>query len=282
MRADLARREPEWLARWANERQYERVLEERLRDEAPEYVLHDGPPYATGAIHYGTAMNKVLKDIVVRSQLLMGKRAVYRPGWDCHGLPIEQQVEKNLGKDARGLDAVAFRQRCEEHAMKFVDVMRTEFKRLGCLGRWEDPYLTLAKDYEATIARQLAGFVAKGLVYRDKKPVHWCVVHRTALAEAEVEYEEHASPSIYVRFPIVGDIGKAEPRLRDQRAAFVIWTTTPWTLPANLAVVANPELDYVAIPRDGEYLIVAAGLAEIVPGGDGHRRAPGNVDPDPA
>jgi isoleucyl-tRNA synthetase len=262
MRADLARREPEWLARWAKERQYERILEARLRDEAPEYVLHDGPPYATGAIHYGTAMNKVLKDIVVRSQLLMGKRAVYRPGWDCHGLPIEQQVEKNLGKDARTLDAVAFRQRCEEHAMKFVDVMRTEFKRLGCLGRWDDPYLTLAKDYEATIARQLAGFVEKQLVYRDKKPVHWCFAHRTALAEAEVEYEDHASPSIYVRFPIVGDAGKADPRLRDQRAAFVIWTTTPWTLPANLAVVANPELDYVAIPRDGEYLIVAAGRAE--------------------
>ena len=262
MRADLARREPEWLKRWANDRQYERVLEARLRDEAPEYVLHDGPPYATGAIHYGTAMNKVLKDIVVRSQLLMGKRVVFRPGWDCHGLPIEQQVEKNLGKDARGLDAVAFRERCEQHAMKFVDVMRTEFKRLGCVGRWEDPYLTLAKDYEATIARQLAGFVKAGLVYRDKKPVHWCFFHRTALAEAEVEYEDHASPSIYVRFPIVGDVGKADARLRDKRAAFVIWTTTPWTLPANLAVVANPELDYVAIPRDGEYLIVAAGRAE--------------------
>jgi isoleucyl-tRNA synthetase len=262
MRADLARREPEWLARWAKERQYDRILEERLRDEAPAYVLHDGPPYATGAIHPGTVLNKVLKDIVVRSQLLMGKRAVFRPGWDCHGLPIEQQVEKNLGKDARGLDAVAFRQRCEEHALKFVDVMRTEFKRLGCVGHWDDPYLTLAKDYEATIARQLAGFVRAGLVYRDKKPVHWCWVHRTALAEAEVEYEEHASPSIYVRFPIAGDLGKADARLRDQRAAFVIWTTTPWTLPANLAVVANPELDYVAIPRDGEYLIVAAGRAE--------------------
>ena len=262
MRADLARREPEWLARWAKERQYERLLETRLRDEAPEYVLHDGPPYATGAIHYGTVLNKVLKDIVVRSQLIMGRRAVFRPGWDCHGLPIEHQVEKNLGKDARALDAVAFRERCQEHALKFVDVMRTEFKRLGCVGNWDDPYLTLAKDYEATIARQLAGFVDKGLVYRDKKPVHWCFVHRTALAEAEVEYEDHASPSIYVRFPIVGDLGKADPRLRDQRAAFVIWTTTPWTLPANLAVVANPELDYVAIPRDGEYLIVAAGLAE--------------------
>ena len=205
---------------------------------------------------------------MVRSQFLMGKRAVFRPGWDCHGLPIEQQVEKELGKDAKTLDAAAFRDRCEKHALKFVDVMRTEFKRLGCLGDWDHPYLTLAKEYEATIARQLAGFARAGLVYRDKKPVHWCLTHRTALAEAEVEYEDHTSPSIYVRFPVVGDLGKAEPRLREKKAAFVIWTTTPWTLPANLAVVANPELDYVAIPHGEaqgeaqEWLLVAAGLAE--------------------
>jgi isoleucyl-tRNA synthetase len=263
MRADLARREPEWLARWAREKQYERLLEARQREEAEAFVLHDGPPYPTGGIHYGTVLNKVLKDIVVRSQLILGRRAVFRPGWDCHGLPIEQQVEKELGKDAKALDAAAFRERCQAHALKFVDVMRGEFKRLGCLGLWDDPYLTLSKDYEATIARQLAGFVRRGLVYRDKKPVHWCLTHRTALAEAEVEYEEHASPSIYVRFPVKkGALGKAEPRLSDQEAAFVIWTTTPWTLPANLAVVANPELDYVAIPQAGEYLIVAAGLAE--------------------
>ena len=187
---------------------------------------------------------------------------MYRPAGTATACQSSAPVEKNLAKDARALDAVAFRERCHEHAMKFVDVMRTEFKRLGCVGNWDDPYLTLAKDYEATIARQLAGFVDKGLVYRDKKPVHWCFVHRTALAEAEVEYEERRSPSIYVRFPIPGGFGKADPRLRDKRAAFVIWTTTPWTLPANLAVVANPELDYVAIPRDDEYLIVAAGLAE--------------------
>src|SRR3954447_12830268 len=269
MRADLARREPEWLARWARERQYERLLEARLRDEAETSVLHDAPPYPTGGIHYGTVLNKVLKDIVVRSQLLMGKRAVFRPGWDCHGLPIEQQVEKELGPKAKEMDAAAFRGHCEKHALKFVDVMRTEFKRLGCLGLWDDPYLTLAKDYEAAIARQLAGFARAGLIYRDKKPVHWCLTHRTALAEAEVEYEDHASPSIYVRFPVVGDLGKADPRLREKPAAFVIWTTTPWTLPANLAVVANPELDYVAIPRDGEYLVVAAGLAETFLAGTG-------------
>jgi isoleucyl-tRNA synthetase len=271
MRADLAKREPAWLERWASERQYERVLEARAAAGAPDFVLHDGPPYPTGGIHYGTVLNKVLKDIVVRSQLAMGKRAVFRPGWDCHGLPIEQQVEKELGKDAKALDAPAFRQHCQAHALKFVDVMRGEFKRLGCLGRWDDPYLTLARDYEATIARQLAAFARRGLIYRDKKPVHWCLAHKTALAEAEVEYEDHASPSIYVRFPLVEGVGKAVPRLQDKRAALVIWTTTPWTLPANLAVVANPELDYVAIPRRGagqgldddvEYLIVAAGRAE--------------------
>ncbi len=265
MRADLARREPEWLARWQRDRQYEQILEARRRDGASKYVLHDGPPYATGGIHYGTALNKVLKDIVVRSQLIMGHEAVFRPGWDCHGLPIEQQVEKAAakdGKDAKSLDPVVFRQQCETYALKLVDVMRTEFKRLGCFGVWDDPYLTLAPEYEATIARQLAAFVRADRMYRDKKPVHWCLVHRTALAEAEVDYAEHESPSVYVRFPIVGDLGKADPRLAGKPAAFVIWTTTPWTLPANLAVVANPELDYVAIPHRGEYLLVAAGLAD--------------------
>jgi len=266
MRADLAKREPAWLERWERERQYARILEARLREEAPPFLLHDGPPYPTGGIHYGTVLNKVLKDIVVRSQLIMGRRAVFRPGWDCHGLPIEQQVEKDLGKAKADLSPAEFRERCRAHALKFVDVMRAEFKRLGCLGVWDDPYLTLSRDYEATIVRQLAAFARRGLIYRDKKPVHWCVVHRTALAEAEVEYEEHTSPSIYVRFPVEGDLGAADPRLAGRRAAFVIWTTTPWTLPANLAIVANPELSYVALPvtRDGatELLVVAEGLAE--------------------
>ncbi|HVZ86332.1 MAG TPA: class I tRNA ligase family protein, partial [Polyangia bacterium] len=202
MRADLARREPEWLERWRRDGQYDRILAARRQENATSFVLHDGPPYPTGGIHYGTVLNKVLKDIVVRSQLLMGRLAEFRPGWDCHGLPIEQQVEKELGPKAKEMHAAEFRAHCEKHALRFVDVMRAEFKRLGCLGHWEDPYLTLSKDYEATIARQLAGFVRAGLVYRDKKPVHWCLTHRTALAEAEVEYEDHASPSIYVRFPV--------------------------------------------------------------------------------
>ena len=268
MRADLAKREPAWLSRWEQERQYARILEARSREEAPPFVLHDGPPYPTGGIHYGTVLNKVLKDIVVRSRLMMGHRAVFRPGWDCHGLPIEQQVEKELGKAKADLSPAQFRERCRAHALKFVDVMRAEFKRLGCLGIWDDPYLTMSKDYEATIVRQLAAFARRDLIYRDKKPVHWCVVHRTALAEAEVEYEEHTSPSIYVRFPVEGDLAAADPRLAGRPAAFVIWTTTPWTLPANLAIVANPELSYVALPitRAGatqpEFLVVAEGLAE--------------------
>src|SRR6185295_15429014 len=164
------------------------------------------------------------------------------------------------------LSPAEFRERCRAHALRFVDVMRAEFKRLGCLGLWDDPYLTLSADYEAAIARELAAFARRGLIYRDKKPVHWCSVHRTALAEAEVEYEDHASPSIYVRFPVEGDLGAADARLEGRPASFVIWTTTPWTLPANLAVVANPELAYVAIPveRGGktELLVVAEGLGE--------------------
>lgn len=274
MRADLARREPAWLARWESERQYDRILARRAHDEAPAFVLHDGPPYPTGGIHYGTVLNKVLKDIVVRSQLIMGKRAIFRPGWDCHGLPIEQQVEKELGgREAKARLGVAeFRARCDAHARKFVDVMRGEFKRLGCLGLWDDPYLTLAPSYEATIVRQLAEFARAGLIYRDKKPVHWCLFHQTALAEAEVEYAEHLSPSIYVRFPLAAGLGAAVPALAGLPASLVIWTTTPWTLPANLAVVANPELEYVALPVELaplggsgsriEHLVVARGLAE--------------------
>jgi hypothetical protein len=165
-------------------------------------VLHDGPPYPTGGIHYGTVLNKVLKDIVVRTRLLMGYHARFVPGWDCHGLPIEQQVEKQVGnKDKLGV--AEFRKRCEAHALKFVDVMRSEFKRLGCVGIWETPYLTLSEDYEATIVRVLAGFARQGLLYRAKRPVHWCMTHRTALAEAEVEYADHTSPSIYVRLPLL-------------------------------------------------------------------------------
>ena len=268
MRADLARREPLWLARWAQDKQYEKLLAAREDAQAEPYVLHDGPPYPTGGIHYGTLLNKVLKDIIVRSRLLMGKAARFVPGWDCHGLPIEQQVEKQFGGKAKQ-DTREFRQRCEAHARKFVDVMRADFRRLGCLGTWDEPYLTLNKEYEATIVRVMAAFAEKGLLYRAKRPVHWCTTHQTALAEAEVEYADHASPSIFVRFPIVPGQPAWESMLGPSPAALVIWTTTPWTLAANLAIVANPELVYVAIPveRPGhprEHLIMARELAEGV------------------
>ncbi len=265
MRADMARREPQWLARWAEDRQYEKLLASRQAAGAPDFVLHDGPPYATGGIHYGTLLNKVLKDIIVRSQMLMGKRAVFVPGWDCHGLPIEQQVEKTAGSKAK-LGTAEFRKKCEAHALKFVDVMRADFKRLGCVGTWDQPYLTLSKDYEATIVRVMAAFARQDLLYRAKRPVHWCMTHQTALAEAEVEYAEHSSPSIYVRFPLLPGQAAAERLFGTTPAALVIWTTTPWTLVANLAVVANPQLVYAGLPveRGGkrEYLIVARELAE--------------------
>ncbi len=253
MRADLAKREPAWLKRWDESKAYETLLAAREKAGAPKFVLHDGPPYPTGGIHYGTVLNKVLKDIVVRSRLLMGYAAPFVPGWDCHGLPIEHQVEKQIGgKDKLG--EAEFRRKCEAHARKYVDVMRAEFKRLGCLGLWDRPYLTLSKEYEATIVRQLAEFARQGMLYRAKRPVHWCITHQTALAEAEVEYAEHGSPSIYVRLPLVD-------KMQGHAAALVIWTTTPWTLAANLAVVANPALTYVGLKVRGEILIVAKELA---------------------
>ena len=289
MKADLARREPEWLARWESEGLYQRILQERDAAAAPKFVLHDGPPYPTGGIHYGTLLNKVLKDIIVRSALLAGKSAKFVPGWDCHGLPIEHQVEQEvtaarkaegktpdaaapgdssgLGFQKAGLSAIEFRARCEAHARKYVDVMRSEFKRLGCMGDWDHPYLTLSREYEVAIVKQLAGFARANLLYRAKRPVHWSIPVRTALAEAEVEYKEHTSPSIYVRFPLLPDQAAVQAVFGKAPTSLVIWTTTPWTLPANLAVVANPVLNYVGIPvtlanGQQENLIVAEGRAE--------------------
>jgi isoleucyl-tRNA synthetase len=261
MRADLARREPVWLARWKKERAYETLVAAREAAGAPRFVLHDGPPFANGSIHYGHVLNKTIKDMVVRSRLAMGYAARFVHGFDCHGLPIEHQVERQIGnRDKVGVEE--FRQRCEAHARKYVDVMRADLERLGCVGFWDQPYLTLNKDYEATIVRVLAGFARQGLLYRAKRPVHWCTTHRTALAEAEVEYAEHNSPSIYVRLPLVPGQAAVERLFGKTPAALAIWTTTPWTIPANLAVVANPELSYVGLPVAGEILIVARGRAE--------------------
>ncbi len=239
MKANLPQAEPRRLERWKAEGHYATVR--AARQGRPPFVLHDGPPYANGHIHLGTALNKILKDVVVRSRSMAGYDAPYVPGWDCHGLPIELQVDRNLGAKKKQMSAVAFRRACREYAEKFVAIQRVEFERLGVLGEWETPYLTMSPGYQATIVRQLADFVEKGLVYKAKKSVYWCISDRTALAEAEVEYDEnHVSPSIDVRFPLAeGERSRLEkliPALAGRNVHAVIWTTTPWTLPANLAL----------------------------------------------
>jgi isoleucyl-tRNA synthetase len=254
MKADLARREPELLGRWEQGRLYERILAERKG--RPTWVLHDGPPYANGSIHYGHILNKILKDMVCKHRTMSGHYVEYRPGWDCHGLPIELGVMKELAAHGKTeLSPREIRKACHEAAMKWVGVQTAEFQRLGVFGTFARPYLTLSPEYEATIVRQLAEFARRGLLYRDKKPVHWCMSDRTALAEAEIEYDEHhTSPSIYVAFAV-----PKEPDL-----AAVIWTTTPWTLPANWAIAYHPGFTYVTVRAGGRRLIVAEKLADAV------------------
>jgi isoleucyl-tRNA synthetase len=270
MKANLPQREPELLARWEEERLYARIQE--AGRGRPLYVLHDGPPYANGRIHIGHALNKILKDVIVKSKTMAGYRAPYIPGWDCHGLPIEHQVMKELGEKKKDLDTVAIRKLCRDYAEKYYRIQRDEFRRLGVLGDWEHPYLTMDPTYEATILAEFGFFVSKGLVYKGLKPVLWCMVDRTALAEAEVEYEEHTSPSIYVRFPLersgcarAGEALKGITGLTDStRVSVVIWTTTPWTLPANQAVCLHPDFNYVLVMANEEVLIVAEKLLESV------------------
>jgi isoleucyl-tRNA synthetase len=263
MAGNLAKREPEILAEWQKTGIYERVLEAHERD--PVFVLHDGPPYANGHIHYGHILNKILKDLVVKSRTMEGHRVAFVPGWDCHGLPIELAVDRELGPKKATLTQAQVRRECEAYARRFVAIQREEFRRLGVFGSWDLPYLTLDHGYEETIVRALAAFARGGYLYRGKKPVYWCAHCRTALAEAEVEYKDHASPSIFVRFPLEGDAGEIHPALAGGRAAVVIWTTTPWTLPANLAVVLHPSFAYVAVPvalpGGTEHLVVAKELA---------------------
>jgi isoleucyl-tRNA synthetase len=263
MRGNLPQREPEFLRRWETDDLYSALRARGL--DRPLWILHDGPPYANGRIHMGTALNKVLKDIVVKARTMLGHNAVYVPGWDCHGLPIEHQVDKELGLDKpgsdvrRAMDPVEKRRRCRAYARRFIDIQRDEFRRLGIFGDWAHPYLTMAPAYQATIVREFGRFVGRGLVYKGLKPVHWCMHCKTALAQAEVEYEEEETPSVYVRFPLVAPL----PGLVEApRPAVVIWTTTPWTLPANLAVAVNPIEKYVALDTGGETLVVAARLAD--------------------
>ncbi|HEY4182432.1 MAG TPA: isoleucine--tRNA ligase [Kofleriaceae bacterium] len=262
MRAELATREPEILAEWEKNKLYGQIQE--ARKTASPFIFHDGPPYSNGHIHYGHILNKTLKDIVVKSHVMAGFRAPFVPGWDTHGLPIELAVERELKDKRASMSAAEFRTACKEYALKFVDIQRAEFKRLGVLADWEHPYLTLDASFEGAIAKALAVFTRKGFLYRSKKPVSWCYVDKTALAEAEVEYKDKTSPSVYVKFPLV-DRGQLPKELEGKKLAYVIWTTTPWTLPANLAIVAHPQFTYIAVPNPkdpSESLIVAKELAE--------------------
>jgi isoleucyl-tRNA synthetase len=261
MKANLPQNEPRILAQWEEDELYERIQE--ARKQAPAYVLHDGPPYPTGTIHLGTALNKILKDMVVKSKTMAGFRAPYVPGWDCHGLPIETQVEKELGGKKGRVTPVEFRRICREFALRYVDQHRRDFKRLGVLGRWDDPYLTMSKSYEACIADAFLSFLEKGYVFRGLKPVYWCIYDRTALAEAEVEYENHSSPSIWVRYRVVESSEK--PRISDGGFYALVWTTTPWTLPASMALAFNPQLKYVLASDDrGDTYIVAEEMVSSV------------------
>src|SRR6267143_3123722 len=253
MKANLAAREPEMLKAWEEARLYRQI--QKSREGRELFVLHDGPPFANGDVHMGTALNKILKDFVVKSQTMLGKRAPYVPGWDCHGLPIEYKVVK----ESRGLSPLEVRKKSEAFAWKFVNIQREQFKRLGVFGDWDNPYLTMDPKYEAEILRAFAVFVEKNLVYQSMKPVFWSTGAQTALAEAEVEYQERDDTAVYVKFPIVtGDLAG--------KASIAIWTTTPWTLPANLAIAVHPKELYVMreFRKEGasEMFVLAASLTE--------------------
>jgi len=264
MKANLQATEPQMLAHWDAIDLY-RKLRDRRRG-APVFILHDGPPYANGTVHLGTALNKILKDIVVRSRSMMGYDSPYVPGWDCHGLPIELKLLKELGAKRSQMGVADLRRACREYATRFINIQREQFKRLGVLGDWGDPYLTMDYRYQAAIVRALGKFVEKGMVYKGKKPVHWCVHCRTALAEAEVEYENHTSPSIYVEFPLgaasTADLAARVPALKGRLVSALIWTTTPWTIPSNLALAFHPDAIYGAYLVDGRVVVVAEALAE--------------------
>ncbi|MGC8900866.1 MAG: isoleucine--tRNA ligase [bacterium] len=244
MKADLPKREPEILKFWQENNIYKKLIEKNNNNRT--FVLHDGPPYANGHIHIGHALNKILKDMIIKFKSMHGYKAEYVPGWDCHGLPIEHNVDKALGQKKHSMTMLDIRRECRLFAQKFVDIQRQEFIRLGVLGRWEEPYLTMNYSYESAIVEELSKIIRNGYVYKGIKPVYWCAHCVTALAEAEVEYEDHTSPSIYVRFNVKDDRGKLPSELKGKHVYFVIWTTTPWTLPANLAITVHPEFNYVA------------------------------------
>ncbi len=264
MKANLPQNEPKRLEQWRAMNLYERIREKSAG--RPKFILHDGPPYANGRIHIGHALNKTLKDIVVKSRTMLGFDSPYIPGWDCHGLPIEHAVNKELGSKRNEMSSADIRRACRQFAAKYIDVQREDFIRLGVFGDWDHPYTTMSFDYEADIADALGRFFETGAVYKGLKPVHWCTYDQSALAEAEVEYRDHTSPSIYVRFRMQEEAIKELDLPIEKPLYAVIWTTTPWTLPANLAIAVKPEFEYAIVEHDGENYILASELvAQVAP-----------------
>src|ERR1043166_8753656 len=263
-KANLGLMEPARLKKWHEIGLYEKVVDARKGRE--KFILHDGPPYANADIHIGTALNKILKDFVVKTRSMMGYDAPYVPGYDWHGLPIETLVEKKLaekGKNKADLPVATFRRICREHASTAMNGQTRDFQRLGILGEWQTPYLTMSAEYESSTARLFGRFLERGFVYKGLRPVYWCIHDQTALAEAEVEYREHTSPSVYVKFPLKTDPAEIDPALAGKNVFVVIWTTTPWTLPANLGITVHPDFNYSAIEvSDAEVFIVASELAK--------------------
>jgi isoleucyl-tRNA synthetase len=262
MKANLVKKEPEMIEKWDKEGLYHTIR--KSSEGRKTYMLHDGPPYANGNIHMGTAFNKILKDIIIKSKQMAGFNTPYVPGWDCHGLPIEHKVDMELGAKKRDMSQVEIRRFCRQYAEKYVKIQMDEFKKLGVLGEWENPYLTMNFPYEASIIREFGKFALNGSIHQSKKPVYWCTSCKTALAEAEVEYDEHTSPSIFVKFPMISDLSQEFPSLKGKKVSIIIWTTTPWTIPANLAIALHPDLDYVAADvGNNEVMIMAEGLFNI-------------------
>jgi isoleucyl-tRNA synthetase len=261
MKANLAKREPEQIKAWEADNLYQEIRAASKNRE--RFILHDGPPYANGNIHIGTALNKILKDIIVRSRQMAGFDSVYVPGWDCHGLPIEHNVDIELGPKKKKLTQSQVRKMCRAYAEKFIDIQRDEFKRLGVMGEWDNPYLTMNYTYEAIIAKECCKFALDGSLFRSKKPIHWCCSCQTALAEAEIEYQDESSPSVFVKFPMVTELDGDVTVPADKKVFVVIWTTTPWTLPANLAVALHPDFIYSAVDvGNGEVYILAKELVD--------------------
>ena len=262
MRANLPQREPEFQKFWEENEIYWK--KQALHEGNEKFILHDGPPYANGKIHMGHALNKILKDIIIKYKYAQGFDTPYVPGWDTHGMPIEHAAIKELGLNRKEIDDLTLRRQCHDYALRFIDLQREDFKRLGVLGDWEHPYVTLFPHIEAEQIRVFGEMAKKGYIYKGKKSVYWCPHCETALAEAEIEYGEQKTPTIYVKMPIIDDLGKMPEAAKGMQASMVIWTTTPWTMPANVAVALNPNLEYAWVECEGEVVFMAKDMLEQV------------------